>query len=111
VRDVQEASRALGLGIHIANASTENDFDTSFATLIQLQVEAVIVANDPFFTFHRDQLVALAERHSIPAIYSQREFADAGGLLSYRTHIPDLYRKLATARRKSLKAKNPPTFP
>jgi putative ABC transport system substrate-binding protein len=111
VGDAQEASRALGLEVHIVNASAEGDFDTSFATLIQLQVEAVIIANDPFFTARRDQLVALAERHSIPAIYSQREFPDAGGLLSYGAHIPDLYRQAGVYAGKILKGEKPADLP
>jgi putative ABC transport system substrate-binding protein len=111
VRDAQEASRALGLEIHIVNASVEGDFDTSFATLVRLHVEAVIIANDPFFTARRDQLVALAARHSIPAIYSQREFPDAGGLLSYGTHIPDLYRQAGVYVGKILKGEKPADLP
>jgi putative tryptophan/tyrosine transport system substrate-binding protein len=88
-----------------------NEFDASFAALSRLQVAAVVVANDPFFTAHRDQLVALAARHAIPAIYSQREFPDAGGLLSYGTHIPDLYRQVGLYAGKMLKGEKPADLP
>jgi putative tryptophan/tyrosine transport system substrate-binding protein len=111
VRDAQEAARLLGLRIHVVNAGTERDFDTSFATLVQLQVGAVVIANDPFFTAHRNQLVALAERYSIPAIYSQREFPDAGGLLSYGTHIADLYRQVGVYTGKILNGEKPANLP
>jgi putative ABC transport system substrate-binding protein len=111
IRDVQEAARALGLVMHIMNASSEGEFDACFARLSQLQVAAVIVANDPFFTAGRDQLVALAARQAIPAIYSQREFPDAGGLLSYGAHIPDLYRQVGVYAGKMLKGEKPADLP
>jgi putative tryptophan/tyrosine transport system substrate-binding protein len=111
VNDAQEASRTLGLLIHIVTASAERDFDGSFATMVQFQVGAVVIGNDPFFTAHRDQLVALAERYSIPAIYSQREFPDVGGLLSYGTHIPDLYRQVGVYTGKILNGERPSDLP
>jgi putative tryptophan/tyrosine transport system substrate-binding protein len=111
VNDAQEASRTLGLLIHIVTASAERDFDASFATMVQVQVGAVVIGNDPFFTAHRDQLVALAERYSIPAIYSQREFPDVGGLLSYGTHIPDLYRQVGVYTGKILNGERPSDLP
>jgi putative tryptophan/tyrosine transport system substrate-binding protein len=111
VNDAQEASRTLGLLIHIVTASAERDFDASFATMVQFQVGAVVIGNDPFFTAHRDQLVALAERYSIPAIYSQREFPDVGGLLSYGTHIPDLYRQVGVYTGKILNGERPSDLP
>jgi putative ABC transport system substrate-binding protein len=111
VKDVQEAAHELGLAMHIVNAGREDEFDASLAALSQLQVAAVVVANDPFFTAHRDQLVALAARHAIPAIYSQREFPDVGGLLSYGTHIPDLYRQVGLYAGKMLKGEKPADLP
>jgi putative ABC transport system substrate-binding protein len=111
VNDAQEASRTLGLLIHIVTASAERDFDASFATMVQVQVGAVVIGNDPFFTAHRDQLVVLAERYSIPAIYSQREFPDVGGLLSYGTHIPDLYRQVGVYTGKILNGERPSDLP
>jgi putative tryptophan/tyrosine transport system substrate-binding protein len=74
-RDAQAAARALGLQLHILNASTERDFDAVFATLAQLRAAALIIGIDAFFMSHREQLVALAMRHSIPAIYPYREWS------------------------------------
>jgi len=82
-REVQESASALGQQIHLMNAGTITDIDAAFATLTQRGVSALFVANDPFFNSRRDQLVALAARHAIPAIYDTREFAAAGGLMSY----------------------------
>ena len=111
VRDAQEAARQLGLQIHIIDASSERDFEAAFAKLVELGASAVVVANDPFFTARREQLVAVAQRHSIPAIYSQREFPDAGGLLSYGTHIPDLYRQVGIYTGKMLNGEKPEDLP
>ena len=68
MRDAQEAARAKGVQLHILKAGTESEIDAAFATLVQLQAGALVVANDPFFFSRRDQLVALASRHAVPAI-------------------------------------------
>jgi putative tryptophan/tyrosine transport system substrate-binding protein len=81
--EVEESASALGQQIHLMNAGTITDIDAAFATLTQHGVSALFVANDPFFNSRRDQFVALAARHAIPAIYDTREFAAAGGLMSY----------------------------
>ena len=83
IRDVQEAARAKGVQLHILKASSESEIDAAFATLVQLHAGALVVAADPFFNSRREQLVALASRHAVPAIYECREFAAAGGLISY----------------------------
>ena len=83
MRDVQEAARAKGVQLDILKASTESDIDGAFATLVHLHAGALIVGTDAFFFQRRDQLVALASRHAVPAIYDAREFAAAGGLISY----------------------------
>ena len=83
IRDVQEAARAKGVQLHILKASTESEIDAAFATLVQLHAGALVVGTDPFFNSRREQLVALAARHAVPAIYEWREFAAAGGLISY----------------------------
>jgi putative ABC transport system substrate-binding protein len=82
ITDVQEAARAKGLRLPILKAATKSELDSAFATLIQLQAGALVVGGDPFFSNRREQLVALASRHAVPAIYQFREFAMVGGLIS-----------------------------
>jgi putative tryptophan/tyrosine transport system substrate-binding protein len=91
--DVQGAARSLGKHLYVLNASTEKEIDTAFATLVQQRAEALIVGGDPFFVNRREQLVALAARHSLPAIYPSREYAEDGGLVSYGNDTADAYRK------------------
>src|SRR5437867_11827148 len=83
MRDVQEAARAKRVKLHILKAASEGEIDAAFASLAQLRVSALVVGADPFFNSQREQLVALAARHAVPAIYSFREFVGAGGLISY----------------------------
>jgi putative ABC transport system substrate-binding protein len=83
IAEVQEAARAKGLLVHILNARTENEIDSAFAALLQVDAGALLVGGDLFFFGRRDQLVALAARHAVPAIYERREFTEAGGLISY----------------------------
>ncbi len=83
IRDVQEAARAKGVQLHVLKAATEGEIDAAFASLVQLQAGALVVGADPFFNSRREQLVALAARHAVPAIYEARDFAAAGGLISY----------------------------
>ena len=90
-REVQELASAMGQQIHLMNAGTTADIDIAFATLVQRGVGALFVANDPFFNSRRDQFVALAARHAIPAIYDTREFAAAGGLMSYGSSIVEAF--------------------
>jgi putative ABC transport system substrate-binding protein len=91
-RDLQLAAGILGLQLHVLNVSSERDFDQAFATLAQLRAGALIVASDPFFTTRSEQLVALELRYSIPAIHSYRQYAVAGGLMSYGGSLADSYR-------------------
>jgi ABC-type uncharacterized transport system substrate-binding protein len=92
VRDVQEGARAKGLQSHIVKAGTEGEIDAAFETLIQLRAGALVVASDPFFNSRREQLVALAARYAIPAIYEWREFAATGGLISYGPSLTGIWR-------------------
>jgi putative ABC transport system substrate-binding protein len=83
IRNAQEAARAKGLQLQILKASTESEIDAAFATLVELHAGALVLPSDTFFNSRLDQLVALAARHAVPAIYDWREYAVAGGLISY----------------------------
>ena len=93
VSDIQTAARSVGQEITILNASTIGDIDSAFARLVQMRADALSVAADPFFFTRAAQLVVLAVRHAIPTLYSRREFAAAGGLMSYGSNINDSYLK------------------
>jgi putative ABC transport system substrate-binding protein len=83
IRDMQEAARAKGVELQILKAGTESDIDAAFASLVKLHAGALVVGPDAFFNARREQLVALASRHALPAIYEQREYPASGGLISY----------------------------
>jgi putative ABC transport system substrate-binding protein len=83
IRNVQEAARAKGLQLQILKASTESEIDAAFETLVQLHAGALVLPSDAFFNSRLDQLVALTARYAVPAIYDWREYAAAGGLISY----------------------------
>jgi putative tryptophan/tyrosine transport system substrate-binding protein len=89
-RDLRAAARTLGLQLHILNASTERDFDTVFATFVQLRAGALVIAPDAMFISRSEQLGALTLRHAVPAISQYREFSAAGGLMSYGEKPADL---------------------
>src|SRR5207245_8011122 len=82
-RDLQAAARTLGLQLHVLHASSERDFDTVFATLAQLRAGALMIGTDGLFVDRSEQLGALTVRHAVPTIFQYREFAAAGGLMSY----------------------------
>jgi len=110
-REAQEAARTLGLQLHILNASTEREIDTAFTTLTQKGADAVVVVSDGFFNSRPDQFAALAGRHALPAIYAFREFARAGGLMSYGTSIADAYRQTGIYTGRILKGEKPADLP
>jgi ABC-type uncharacterized transport system substrate-binding protein len=111
VRDVQEAARTIGLQLPVLKASSESEIDTAFASLAQLHVDALVVAADPFLSSRREQFVALAARHAVPAMYAWREFADAGGLISYGSSLTTAYRLVGTYAGKVLKGAKPADMP
>jgi len=110
IKGVRDAARSLGLQLHILNASTEGEIDAAFGKLIELRAGALVVGGDPFFNSRRDQIVALAARHALPAIYEWREFVVAGGLMSYGTDLADAYRQGIYAG-KILKGAKPADLP
>jgi putative ABC transport system substrate-binding protein len=111
MREVQEAARVKGFQLHILKAATENEIDAAFATFTQRRPGALVIANDPFFSTRREQLVALASRHRVPTIYPFREFATAGGLISYGPNLSAAYHLLGTYAGKILAGANPADLP
>jgi putative ABC transport system substrate-binding protein len=111
LKDLQEAARAVGQKIHILHASSARELDTAFATLTQLRAGAALIGSDPFFNSRRDELVALAARYAIPAIYEWREFAAAGGLMSYGTNLAEGYRQVGIYTGRILKGDKPADLP
>jgi putative ABC transport system substrate-binding protein len=111
VKGAQEAARALGRKIRIVNASTEAEIDKAFAALSATKADGLIVAPDAFFIARRDQLVTLAARESVPAIYPFREFPAAGGLMSYGASLPDQFRQVGVYAGKILRGAKPAELP
>jgi putative tryptophan/tyrosine transport system substrate-binding protein len=110
-KSLQVAARTLGLEIHVLHASADHDFDPAFATLVQLRAGALVIGPDPYFITRSEQLGALAFRHAIPTICPYREFAAAGGLISYGTNIPKLFREVGVYTSRVLKGEKPADLP
>ena len=108
---VQEAARAKGVQLHILKASTESEIDAAFAALVQRQAGALVVSSDPFFFIRREQIVALAARHAVPAIYEFREVATVGGLISYGASVTAAFRQVGIYTGKILKGAKPADLP
>ena len=111
LRDVQEGARALGLQIHALRADTNREIEAAFETVARQRMDALIVAASPFFDTHREMFVALAERYAVPAMYHVREYAMAGGLISYGVDIADGYRQVGIYVGQILKGANPANLP
>ena len=110
-KGAQAAARALGLQIHIVQAGTERDIEATFASLARLGVGALVVLPNAFFISRREQIAALAIRHVVPAVYYQREFAAAGGLMGYGPSLPDGYRRIGIYAARILKGELPGDLP
>ncbi len=111
IRDLQAAAGTLGLKLHILHASTDSDFDTVFATLIQLRAGGLVISPDAFFTSRSEQLAVLALRHAVPAIFTFREFAAAGGLMSYGSNFVEIHRQVGIYTGRILKGEKPADLP
>jgi putative tryptophan/tyrosine transport system substrate-binding protein len=111
LREIPEAARALGLQIQVLNASTSREIEAAFATLVRDRTDALFVAPDTFFISRRVQFTTLAARHGIPAAYSTREEVEAGGLMSYGTDTPDMWRHVGAYTGQVLKGAKPADLP
>ena len=111
-RDLQAAARILGVQLHVLHASTERDFDAVFTALVQLRAAALVIGSaDPLFGSRAEQLGVLALRHAVPAIYQFREFAAAGGLMSYGGSLTDAFRQVGVYTGRILKGEKPADLP
>jgi ABC-type uncharacterized transport system substrate-binding protein len=110
-REIKEAAGALGLRLRVLNASSEGDIEAAFASVAEMRAGALLVASDPFFFARSEKVVSLAARWRVPAIYEWREFAEAGGLMSYGTNLADAYRQAGNYAGQILKGAKPADLP
>jgi putative ABC transport system substrate-binding protein len=111
IRDVQEAAGGKGVQLSVLKAGTESEIDAAFATLVQLHADGLVVDPDAFFLSRREQLVVLALRHAVPAIYPVREFAASGGLISYGFDITAANRQAGIYAGRILRGEKPADLP
>jgi putative tryptophan/tyrosine transport system substrate-binding protein len=111
LQDIQEAAQAVGLQISVLSAGTDGEINTAFEISSQQRIGALTVAANPFFDTRRQKLVALAAKHAVPVMYQFREFATAGGLMSYGIDLPDVYRQVGVYAGRILKGTNPADLP
>ena len=111
IKDVEPAGRAMGLQIQLLNASTSGEINAAFATFARERSDALFVSADPYFTSRRSQMVQLAARHSVPAIYSGRQFPEIGGLMSYGASLTDALRQIGVYAGRILKGAKPADLP
>ena len=111
LRDVQEAATRLGVQLVVVRANMEDEFNAAFSTSVQQKAGALLVCASPFFNARRQQLVLLAARHTVPAMYEWRDFAAAGGLMSYGTSLADAYRQAGVYAGRILKGEKPADLP
>ena len=111
LRDVEAAARAMGLQIQVHNAGTSREINAAFESFVRERPDALFVAPDPFFVSRRVQLVHLASRHAIPAAYTVRDYAVAGGLMSYGSNLADAFRQVGAYTGRILKGAKPADLP
>jgi ABC-type uncharacterized transport system substrate-binding protein len=111
VKDVQAAAPALGLQIQIFNASTSREIDAAFTNLVRERIDALFVGPDPFFNSRRVHLAVLTTRRGIPATYAGRDYVEAGGLMSYGSHLADTYHQIGAYAGRILKGAKPADLP
>ena len=111
VADAEEGARRVGVRLVVVRASAGSEFDAAFASLAGQRADALVVGNSPFFNSQRQSIVALAARHKLPAIYEFKEFATAGGLMSYGTSLVEMYRQIGVYTGRILKGAKPADLP
>jgi putative ABC transport system substrate-binding protein len=111
LRDVAPAARAMGIEVRIFRAGTSREIDTAFATMVQERVDALYVGNETFFNSRRVQLVHRATLHKLPTAYSQRQYAEVGGLMSYGTNVTNAFRQVGLYAGRILKGAKPADLP
>ena len=109
--DIREAARTTGKDLRLLNVSNDNDLHAAFATMVREQIGGFLVANDAFFVGRREQIVAMAARHAIPAMYFLREFAAVGGLMSYGNSLADAYYRVGIFAGRILRGVKPDDLP
>jgi putative ABC transport system substrate-binding protein len=111
LKDIEAAARAIGQELHVLRAGTDHELETAFESIAQQHIPALLVAVDPFFNTRRAKLVALAARAAVPAVYGFRDYAVAGGLMSYGVDLSDVYRQLGVYTGRVLKGAKPADLP
>jgi putative tryptophan/tyrosine transport system substrate-binding protein len=111
IQEVERTARALGRAVRIVHAGADNELDAAFAKLSELRVGGIVVTGSPFFNNRRDRLLALSAHFGGPVIYENREFTAAGGLMSYGTNLPDVYRQIGVYTGRVLKGEKPADLP
>jgi ABC-type uncharacterized transport system substrate-binding protein len=111
VQQMEQPARALGVSLHVLEAATEGELDSVFASLGQMGIGALLVAQEPSYFRWRERITALAARHAIPATYGQRDYAVAGGLVSYDASVSDSYRQVGVYVGRILKGVKPADLP